>query len=163
MRQLIYMSKLYVCWHNLANLEEALPETDVLVVSLGGNDVLGGIFEPFRYLDEDETSYREYAWTATEALSEAPAQIERALEHVRVIIETARERRPNMDVVWVLYPNLLRGKPWHDSLSVGANLIGNRRFAHGKSVRPNEKFGRREFCPTNVGRNKVHCIKLTAS
>lgn len=106
-----------------SRLEEALPETDVLVVSLGGNDVLGGIFEPFRYLDEDETSYREYAWTATEALSEAPAQIERALEHVRVIIETARERRPNMDVVWVLYPNLLRGKPWRDSLSVGANLF----------------------------------------
>ena len=104
-------------------LEEHLPETDVLVVSLGGNDVLGGVFEPFRYLDEDETSYREYVWTATEALSEAPAEIEEALAHVRTIVAAAREQRRSMDVVWVLYPNLLRGKPWRDALSVGANLF----------------------------------------
>lgn len=104
-------------------LQPHLAQTDVLVVSLGGNDVLGGVFEPFRYLDDDDTSYREYVWTATEALSEAPAQIEEALAHVRTIIAAARERNPRMDVVWVLYPNLLRGKPWRDALSVGANLF----------------------------------------
>ncbi|MEM9067331.1 MAG: SGNH/GDSL hydrolase family protein [Myxococcota bacterium] len=105
-----------------ASLEGVLDETDVLVISLGGNDVLGGLFRPFRDLDDDN-SYREYAYTGTEALSDATLLIERALSNVRTIVRAVRERRPGLSIVWVLYPNLLRGKPWRDAVSVGANLL----------------------------------------
>ena len=98
-------------------LSQQLPRTDVLVVSLGGNDLFAGLYEAFqrRMPRRDPQSFRDFRrgiHAATEALNEFPRELVAIRGRLRIIDSSIHEINPEVEIVHVLYPNMLRSRHW---------------------------------------------------
>ena len=79
-----------------------LAEADVVMISLGGNDF-------FALVDEATASSNPDVAALQARFEEVVDQV---LQNVVMILDEIRQRAPQADIVWVLYPNFARSSAW---------------------------------------------------
>ena len=99
-----------------------LPEADVVLISLGGNDF-------FQLADQSPKEQPDLV-----ALQrEFEAAVAQVLENIDVIVSELRRRAPQADLVWVLYPNYASSGIWETR--VGKDYIGLVNFLLVRTLR----------------------------
>lgn len=90
--------------HFESRLRAQLGEADLIVFSLGGNDL-----QDFAYgLDPNNV---------TEEIGKIPAVVDQIILNLGLIIDEVRRLNPEADIVWLLYPNYARSTAWAEILT----------------------------------------------
>lgn len=88
-----------------------LPEADLIVVSLGGNDIL--------YFAEETMQAGEFS----DILEGFEAELDGILARLVIILHAIRERNPDADVVYLLYPNYATSDAWAEWLGAFQDFV----------------------------------------
>lgn len=97
--------------HFESRLRAQLGEADLIVFSLGGNDL-----QDFAYgLDPNNV---------TEEIGKIPAVVDQIILNLGLIIDEVRALNPDADIVWLLYPNYARSTAWAEILTPQYASIG---------------------------------------
>ena len=104
-------------WMFQEQLVPVLAEADLVVVSLGGNDIL--------YWADDRFSSGDFA----EIEAEFQAELDRILDNLLTILHAVREHNPRVDIAFLLYPNYAITNRWAEWLGplqdFVIDLLGN--------------------------------------
>jgi len=87
-------------------LVPALPDADVLTMTIGGNDLNAYVYGMPPY----------DIWQIILNFIDHPEYLLNILPNITTIIEAAREINPDFDFVFVLYPNFANSQTWNDLL-----------------------------------------------
>lgn len=93
-------------------LAPRLPTADVVIISLGGNDVL-------QYVQENAQDLSGIA----AALENFPKFVQEIRERVLTIANAIRQVNPHLDIVYCLYPNYATSDLWNEMLYGFGDLV----------------------------------------
>jgi len=88
--------------HYRNRLAGEIKDADVIVFSLGGNDL-------YEFASTDLTN-----GNVNELQAKFDAEIEKVKANIKLIITTIRASNPDADIVWCLYPNYANSEQWEE-------------------------------------------------